>query len=223
MSLFHASLENSHHLTVCACVDAVITQLWIFRLQNPSTRFSWAIAVHKKHLWNTCDTERSDRYPFFNICRESLPLRKNFPNLVYQAIKQCHVRVEVLSEEFFMSKWPMLEVVAMVEVQKENCEMKIVPMFLDLSHKECHDEENITWSMSKWCEFSQNDNKINIKESEVALKVFEPINDISCIDHGLDEVKCHEEIVETICQWVPPNTMRDDSFVQVKLYLCKVK
>ena len=66
------------------------------------------------------DLQRWDRYPFFDKLRSSLPIGERFPKRIFDAIEQCPVGVVVLSEEFFMSKWPMLELHAMVKKHKES-------------------------------------------------------------------------------------------------------
>jgi hypothetical protein len=65
------------------------------------------------------DLEQCDRYPFFDKRWDSLPIGRNFPKLIFEAIEQCEVGVVVLSKEFFTrSKWPMLELAAMVKRSK---------------------------------------------------------------------------------------------------------
>ena len=62
------------------------------------------------------DLERYDRYLFFDKLCNSLPIGEKFPKLIFDAIEQCEVGVLILSKEIFIkSKWPMLELDAMVK------------------------------------------------------------------------------------------------------------
>ena len=161
---------------------------------------------------------------FFDKCRDSLPVGKNFPDLIFETIKQCEVGVVVLSEEYFTrSKWPMHELNAMVKAQKENANMTIVPVFLDISREQCRDECHIQEWVSKWYGWAEADKRVDVEEWKQALRVFGPINDLSCVGGAPGEVQCREEIVQAICKLVPPNTIMDDSYVQGRSRLCKVR
>jgi hypothetical protein len=85
------------------------------------------------------DLERYDRYPFFDKRRHSLGIGQHFPKAIFQAIRQCQVGVVILSEEFFTrTKWPMLELAALVESKKQssNSELVIMPVFLGISREQ---------------------------------------------------------------------------------------
>lgn len=50
--------------------------------------------------------------PFFDQNRDSLPVGERFPQLIFEAAKQCRVAVIIMSIGYLTSKWPMLELVA---------------------------------------------------------------------------------------------------------------
>ena len=179
--------------------------------------------IQKSFVEQLClDVERSDRVPFFDKRRESLPIGEHFPNIIFQSIQQCQVGVVVLSKDFFScTKWPMLELVAMVKLKLQNSNFKIIPIFLGISHSQCRDETNHKKWLVLWDGWARQDDRIDIQEWKKALEVFGPTNGISCND--LDEVTCRKEIVEAICKIIPPeSSIWDDSHVQGRIWICKV-
>lgn len=169
------------------------------------------------------DLERCDRYPFFDKRRDSLGIGEHFPNLIFQAIQQCQVGVLILSEEFFTrTKWPMLEMAAMVESKTLNPELVIMPVFLSISREQCRNGDNHRRWVSLWLEWARKDPRINVTKWKAALSLFGPTNALVYND-SVGEVKFREEIVEAICERVRPETRWDDSHVQGRTRFCKVK
>jgi hypothetical protein len=169
------------------------------------------------------DLERCDRYPFFDKRHSSLPFGENFPQLIFQAIQGCQVGVVVLSQDFFIrTKWPMLELVAMAKLKQQNPNFMIIPVFLHISHTECRDEMNRSHWLSVWREWAFSDNRINLQEWKEAFELLGPTKGLA-FNEGLGEVKFREEIVEAICMVVPPKNRWDDSHVQGKSRVCKVR
>jgi hypothetical protein len=169
------------------------------------------------------DIERHDRYAFFDKRRDSLPIGCNFPKLIFEAINQCQVAVVVLSEEFFSrSKWPMLELAALVKRKIQDQRLTIMLVFLGLTHAQCRDKLNHERWMRIWQGWANVDSRIDLREWQVALKVFGHTNGI-CVNEVLDEVKCRGDIVEAVCKKVPPRTRWDDSHVQGRARLCMVR
>ncbi|KAG0608738.1 hypothetical protein M758_8G128400 [Ceratodon purpureus] len=194
------------------------------------------VAVHSKHkvflshsgaqkdfVEQLCvDLERWDRYPFFDKRSNCLPIGEKFPHHIFDAIKQCQVGVVILSEDFFIrSKWPMIELVAMVrEAKKRGLSFKIIPVFLSLSLDEFRDLTKRNQWLSCWHELAIKDKRVNVEEWEDALKYLQPIN--SMVYDGLGEVKFRKAIVDEICKVVLPKTRLEDSHIQGKSRLCKV-
>jgi hypothetical protein len=169
------------------------------------------------------DLERCGRHPFFDKRSDSLPIGENFPQHIFDAIKQCRVGVVILSEEFFTrSKWPMIELVAMVEEAKiRKCSFKIMLVYLCISlHQFCDPIKRKEW-LSCWEELAMKDTRVNVKEWEDALKYLHPLN--SMVYNGLGEVKFRKSIIDEICRVVPPETMLEDSHIQGRSRMCKVR
>ncbi|KAG0611643.1 hypothetical protein M758_7G154700 [Ceratodon purpureus] len=168
------------------------------------------------------DLERFHRYPFFDKRSHSLPIGENFPQLIFDAIAQCWVGVVILSNDFFTrSKWPMIELVAMVkEAKKRESSFKIMPAFFCISLDEFHNPTNREQWRLRWHELALVDKRVNVEEWEGALKYLHPIN--SMVYDGLGEVKFRKVIVDEICKVVPSDMKLYDSHIQGKLRLCEV-
>ncbi|KAG0600756.1 hypothetical protein M758_11G058300 [Ceratodon purpureus] len=179
--------------------------------------------VQKDFVEQLCvDLERWDRYPFFDKRPDSLPIGENFPHHIFAAIKQCQVGIVILSEDFFTrSKWPMIELVAMVkEARTRVLSFKIIPVFLSISLDEfCNPTKRKEW-VSCWQELAMKDKRVNVEEWEEALRYLQPVN--SMVYDKLGEVKFRRAIVEEICKVVLPRTRLEDSYIQGKSRLCKV-
>ncbi|KAG0598272.1 hypothetical protein M758_12G059800 [Ceratodon purpureus] len=169
------------------------------------------------------DLERCDRYPFFDKRRSSLPIGEKFPKLIFDAIEQCHVGVVVLSKEFFTrSKWPMLELNAMVkELKRPSSRIKIIPIYYLLSIDEFKDIDIQNQWTVQWEKWSEKDIRINVEEWKNALKVLASINGL-VMKRGCSDVQFREEIVMEVCGVVTPETRWDDSYVQGRSRSCKV-
>ena len=66
---------------------------------------------------------------FFDKDDASLPKGEQFPQKIFDAAKQCELTIVVVSSDYFMRKWPMLELASFVEAQKTRPELKILPVF----------------------------------------------------------------------------------------------
>ena len=172
------------------------------------------------------DLLRCDRYPFFDKLRSSLPVGERFPHLIFDAIRQCEVGVVVVSEEFFTrSKWPMLELVAMVEESKKpNRRISIIPVFYNISRDKCRDPNvQCEWMTKYWRKWEREDKeRINAEKWKSALGIFGSTTGLVMKD-GILDGELRAEIVEAICKKVPPETRGDDSGVEGKTRLCEVR
>ncbi|KAG0554037.1 hypothetical protein KC19_12G058600 [Ceratodon purpureus] len=169
------------------------------------------------------DLERRDRYPFFDKRRDSLPIGEKFPKMIFDAIEQCRVGVVVLSKEFFTrSKWPMLELNAMVkEFEKDSSRISIIPIFYLISLEEFKDIDIQNQWTVQWEKWSEEDIRVNVEEWKNALKVLASINSLVS-KRGCGDVQFREEIVMEVCGVVTPQTRWDDSHVQGRSRNCKV-
>lgn len=169
------------------------------------------------------DLEAFDRYPFFDKRRSSLPIGEKFPKLIFDAIQQCQVGVLVLSEEFFTkTKWPMIELVAMVkELEQPDSKIKVISVFHHISRQEYLDVGNHKQWVSQWEEWASEDKRISVEEWKRALEVLKPIN--SLVMNGVGDVHARKQIVSVVCELVLPETRWDDSHVEGRLWLCEVQ
>lgn len=164
------------------------------------------------------DLERCDRYPFFDKRRSCLPIGRNFPKLIFEAIGQCEVGVVVVSKEFFTeSKWPMLELAAMVKSSK----MVIIPVYLGISLEEVRGMQHHKEWWSIWSVWAKDKKKrIDIEEWEEALKALGPLN--SLIYKGDGEVGFRAKIVEAVCEKVLPLSRWEECHIQGRNRMVKV-
>jgi hypothetical protein len=169
------------------------------------------------------DLERCDRYPFFDKRSDSLPIGENFPQHIFDAIRQCRVGVVILSEEFFTgSKWPMIELAAMVkEANMREFSFKIMPMFLCISLHQFRDNCKRKEWLSYWEGLALEDKRINVQEWGDALKYLHPLNGM--VYDGLGEVKFRKAIIDEICRVVPSEMRLEDSHIQGRSRICKVR
>jgi hypothetical protein len=182
--------------------------------------------AQKSFVADLCaDLMGRDRYPFFDRLRSSLPIGDKFPNLIFGAIKQCKVGIVVISEEFFTrSKWPMLELVAMVEESKKlNGRMQIIPVFYSISRDRCCDPiVQAKWMKRYWKKWQKKDRRMDVGKWESALGVFGSTTSL-IMKKGMLDGELRAEIVKAVCQKVLPETRWDDSGVKGKTRLCQVR
>lgn len=92
--------------------------------------------------------------------------------------------VIVVSEEYFLSKWPMIELDAFVQTwltQKEqnlNTKLKILPLFYGLSLLEFGKEDRRATWYSRWEDLAKKDERININRWKRSLRVLASFNGI---------------------------------------------
>ncbi|KAG0559495.1 hypothetical protein KC19_10G109500 [Ceratodon purpureus] len=167
------------------------------------------------------ELERCFRYPFFDKRWESLPIGENFPYHIFDAIQQCNVGVVILSEEFLTSKWPMMELVAMVDQAKKNPKFRIMPIYLRTSIKELKDPRHRDRWRPYWHELAlKNPTRLEVDKCEATLNYLNSINSLEY--DGVSEVKFQKVIVDAICRVVPPCIRLEDSYIQGRSRLCKV-
>ena len=132
----------------------------------------------------------------------------------------------ILSNEFFSSKWPMMELVAMHdrvvdEMRNGKHIFKIMPIFLRISMKEFDDPNNRNRWVSCWQKLAmENPGRVNMEKCEASVKYLHSINGL--LYDGLNELRFQKEIVAKICRVVPLEVKYEDSHIQGKLRFCKV-
>ena len=162
-------------------------------------------------------------YPFFDVREDSLPLGDEFADIIFEASKQCRLAIVVVSDDFFMSKWPMLELASFVEAKNGvNPEMKILPLFYRLTVAQFKDPERQRIWFAKWKLFKESDKRLDILSWENALRVLGGHNGVVYCGTGQTEEKYIESIVELVFRSIPPDVLYDDSHVKGGTHLREV-
>ncbi|KAG0611358.1 hypothetical protein M758_7G135500 [Ceratodon purpureus] len=168
------------------------------------------------------ELERRHHFPFFDRRASSLPKGERFPELILKAAQQCKMAVVVISEDYFASKWPMIELNAFVQARsRSNTRLKILPLFYKLSVLEFGNEERRAQWFKKWEGWAQADVRININEWKEALKVLASFNGIE-YNPILGGTQTYlKSIVTSICEEIHPDIKWYDSHVQGSTHLCQ--
>lgn len=183
--------------------------------------------AQKRFVENLCeDLERHDiQFPESETEKQlvRLPTYK-YHRIILDAMKQCQVGVLIISEDFLISKWPMIELVAMIkEMEKPNSYMKIIPVYYDKSWNKLFDKENRMPLEMEWQRWANADKRINLEEWMKALNMLKPINGI-VHDHSLEELSLRQEIVNATLNLTSPQSWQRDEFnVQGGLRLYEVQ
>ena len=162
-------------------------------------------------------------YPFFDVREDSLPLGDKFADIIFQASKQCRLAIVVVSDDYFKSKWPMLELASFVEAKDVvNPEMKILPLFYRLTVDEFKEPERQRIWFEKWEMLKESDKRLDILSWENALRVLGGHN--GAVYCGIEQTEDEyvESIVQSVNILVPPDVLYDDSHVKGGTHLCEV-
>ncbi|KAG0584042.1 hypothetical protein KC19_3G180900 [Ceratodon purpureus] len=168
------------------------------------------------------DLEKRYHFPFFDKRPSSLPKGERFPELILKAARQCQMAVIVISEEYFMSKWPMIELHAFVQARLgSNSKLKILPLFYKLLVDEFRNEERRKQWFGVWKDWAKVDPRINVDEWKDSLKILASFNGIEH-DGDLRAIEAYREnIVLNICNEVSSEIQWDDSHVRGRSNLCQ--
>lgn len=176
--------------------------------------------------------EAIHRFPFFDKRTDSLPWGESFPDAIFRAAKQCQVAVVVLSDEFFMSKWPMLELVAFMEARKSGANegLKILPLFFKISLKDLKDATRRERWFSSWEDIARKDGRIKLRDWKDALEQLPRFNGFEYVKQGESlyeeesSLKAYrDKVVEALCKMVQPDVLRGNpNDIQGRLRICQV-
>ena len=171
------------------------------------------------------DLIQHDIYSFFDKRRDSLPIGSNFPSLIFNAIQKCEVGILILSLEFFnRSKWPMLELLAMVkEMEKPNSSIKIIPVYYNILPSNVFNQENLVQWKMLWEKWAFHDKRINVEEWIRALNTLKKINGIE--HHHIEkEVFLQMQVITATLNLISPKywSGRESNIVQGRLRLYEV-
>ena len=144
---------------------------------------------------------------------KAMPMGVNFAQKIKQAIEQCELAIVVMSEDYFKSYWPMVELAEIVKAQKSQKQKKvhIVPLYYKLTVNDYKEERRRKEWRDKWeliinahpNHFQQPDNELECWVE--ALKALSPTLKGGVFISGNSEEDYIEEIVNDVCQLVAPS------------------
>ena len=180
--------------------------------------------AQKEFVEQLCvDLESRHRFPFFDKRSSSLPKGESFPSHIKAAVAQCKMMVVVVSEEYFTSKWPMIELNGFVQASKTKANSKkILPLFYGLNVKEFSESERQKKWFTKWEEMAKADDRIKVDEWKESLERLRPFNGLVYDRNSKEAVAYRKEIVSNICEAIPSSNRYDESHVQGRSKLCQV-
>jgi hypothetical protein len=179
--------------------------------------------AQKEFVEQLCvDLERRHRYPFFDKRPSSLPKGERFPDLIKAAVAQCKMMVVVVSEEYFTSKWPMIELNGFMQATKKDPTLKILPLFFGLNVGEFSDGRRQKKWFKKWETMAKDDKRIEVVEWKESIRWFGGFNGLVYDRDSNEVVAYRKEIVSSICKSIPSDIKYDESHVQGRSKLCQV-
>ncbi|KAG0592267.1 hypothetical protein M758_1G231600 [Ceratodon purpureus] len=173
--------------------------------------------------WLCEDLERHHRFPFFDKRPSSLPKGDRFPELILEAARLCEMAVVVVSEEYFMSKWPMIELNAFAQARLgSNPRLKILPLFFGLSTSQFSDPSRQGRWFIEWRKWAEGDTRIKANEFKDAVKLMQSFNGI-VFNQDMSELGVYKNnVVSSICKTISADIKWDDSHVRGRSRLLEV-
>lgn len=170
------------------------------------------------------DLENAGYFPFFDRRPESLPKGEKFPDLIKEAASQCHLAVVVLSMDYLLSKWPMIELITFVRtITLADCEganLKILPLFYKVEVEVLKREHDRI--VSVWEERAKKDKRLHDpSHCGEALRFIASIN--GEVFARVSELVYRREVVASVCKLIPPDVRFDVSAMQGRDRLCDVR
>ena len=140
-----------------------------------------------------------------------------------QTAMQCVVAMVVLSDDYLMPKWPMLELLAFVDAKRTcNPKLRLLPLFFKL---DMCDLKNITaiqrW-MAKWQKLASKDARFDPHKYEDALRVLIKSNGVRFSSYGESEFRYREAIVKDVYRLSRPYVKYDRPPMTGRSRLCKM-
>lgn len=196
----------------------------LLSLQSKHTIFLSHSGAQKDFVESLCaDLEDCNRFPFFDKRSSSLPKGEKFAKLILEAAKRCKMAVVVVSEEYFTSKWPMLELNTFVQATLGfNPQLKILPLFFGMSVSEFGNSSRQEGWFHEWERWAKGDARIKPLEYKYALKVLQSFNGIEFNPEMRDISIYQRDVVASICTIISPDVKWDDFHVQGRSNLCEV-
>jgi hypothetical protein len=163
--------------------------------------------------------ERNAYCPFFDEDPDCLPKGEPFAHRLKTASRLADVAVVVLSDDFFISKWPMIELAIFMKEQKRRKslpdlkELNILPLFKGLSVEEFRKTKRQTRWQKKWNEMR--DDRIDVSEWKEALKVLGGTNGLEYCRYKNEE-EYIDSFMSAIFKLVTPDLKWEDSYMKGK-------
>jgi hypothetical protein len=165
--------------------------------------------------------ERNAYCPFFDEDPDCLPKGEPFAHRLKTAslLADVAVVVVVLSDDFFISKWPMIELAIFIKEQKRRKsspdlkELNILPLFMGFS--EFRNTERQTYWQNKWNEMGVGDDRIDVSVWKEALKVLGGTNGLEYYRYKNEE-EYIDSIISAIFKLVTPDLKWEDSYMKGK-------
>ncbi|KAH9303271.1 hypothetical protein KI387_014854, partial [Taxus chinensis] len=163
------------------------------------------------------DLKREGVSCFFDEDPQSLRKGEKFPPRIFEATETCRVAVLVLSKEFIRSKWPMLELTALLKAKKsgKNPNLKILPIFFMISPK---DFCQMTRDIQDWKQLEESEEKRG--EWLYALNEIRSFNGFP-FREGENEVSFIDTVVRAIKSELPSSPTYFVSFMQGQTRICQ--
>lgn len=175
-----------------------ISEGWVIvRIRQKHNIFLSHSGAQKDFVEQLCvDLERATLHPFFDKRSNCLPKGEEFAHRILTAATECEVAVIVITDEYFYrTKWPMLELVAVVEAP--GC--KILPLFYGLTCNEFKKQKRRDRWFRKWNEWAQLDSRIDVDTWKRALRKLDGLNGME-FKKALGEVSYRKEAVDEMCK-----------------------
>ena len=166
------------------------------------------------------DVERCHRFAIFDERPSSLLRGESITDVIKAAVAQCKMMVVVVSEEYFTSKWTMIELNGFVQATKGKDNWKnIMPLFYGLNVDEFFESDRQeNWFMT-WETMAKVDDRIKVDEWKESLKRLSAFKGL-VYDRSGGELAYREQIVSNICKAILSDPQYDEWHVsgRSKLY-----
>lgn len=134
--------------------------------------------------------------------RESLPIAEVIPEEILEELNRTQVGVVIITEEFFESNWPMIELRSFVDSKNRHPkgERKILPLFYRLSADEVKAGLRAGSWDEKWMQMSTDKHPVDVQEYRAAVAALCNTKGIEYIarDNGHDLKYIKETLKEVV-------------------------
>ena len=147
------------------------------------------------------DLEVLDQPVFCHVRPNCLPLGQMYAPIILNTCRKCKVGVVVLSEEYLVSKWPMMELVEFVRAMRdENRSFNLIPLYFKIAVGDLSEQSIQEKWRPRWEELVDRGivQRENLEEWATAVRILKSINGLSFEANWNSEMMYREAIVEAI-------------------------